>query len=109
MLSGKTVYGDEDQDDRIGIQQADFGQTGVLSNPAATLAVGTGASFSTPAALFSPPSPSFALAAAVPAPTVGSMIGQQWYLSNTGQNGAKAGLDLNAAPIAKEIIEALLR
>ena len=102
MLSGKTVYGDEDQDDRIGIQQADFGQTGVLSNPAATLAVGTGASFSTPAALFSPPSPSFALAAAVPAPTVGSMIGQQWYLSNTGQNGAKAGLDLNAAPIAKE-------
>ncbi|PNB05988.1 hypothetical protein C1X69_30495, partial [Pseudomonas sp. FW305-67] len=26
----------------------------------------------------------------------------QWYLSNTGQNGAKAGLDLNVAPIAKE-------
>lgn len=102
MLSGKTVYGDEDQDDRTGIEQADFGRTGVLAGPAAPFGVGIDTSFATPAALFSPPTASFALPAALSTPAVGSMLGQQWYLSNTGQNGAKAGIDLNVAPIAKE-------
>lgn len=81
MVAGTTALDLDRNDDEIGAMG--IAQTGIASSLFASFAV-----------------PSVHLPiAALPS---GSMFGQQWYISNTGQNGAKAGLDLNVAPVWTE-------
>ena len=93
MVAGTMALGLDRNDDEYGLGAVQIGlpQTGPLS--IGLLPTGLSTPFS-----------SFAVPVLNPqsAAPVSSMFGQQWYLQNTGQNGAKAGLDLNVKSVWPE-------
>lgn len=90
MVAGTMALGLDRNDDEYGFGADRLGVASPLSSFAPTLSA-----FATPISAFAVP----ALSAAAP---VASMFGQQWYLQNTGQNGAKTGLDLNVKAVWPE-------